>query len=94
MKYAAFSVESMNQLTDYAKQSKANTEALNALVKAHNAVVDQHNILVDVALQQEARANQNYELYVQEYNAHERDKQWFTVEKIFWQALAVIGLAL
>ena len=84
----------MNQLTDYAKQAKANTEGLNLLVTAHNQTIDQHNLMVDIAKQQEARANQNYALYVKEFNAHESDKQWWTLEKIVWQAIAIIGLAL
>ena len=91
---AAFSLSEMNQLTDYAKQAKANTEGLNLLVTAHNQTIDQHNLMVDIAKQQEARANQNYALYVKEFNAHESDKQWWTLEKIVWQAIAIIGLAL
>jgi len=31
---------------------------------------------------------------VKEYNDHEKDKTWWAVEKIFWQALAIIGMAL
>lgn len=75
-------------------QARQNTDGLNQLVVAHNQVIDQANLLVDIAKQQEARANSNYALYVEEFNAHERDKTWWSVEKIFWQALAILGLAL
>jgi hypothetical protein len=91
---AAFSLSEMNQLNDYAKQAKANTEGLNLLVVAHNQTIAQNNLMVDIAKQQEARANDNYALYVREFNAHEQDKTWWAVEKIFWQALAIIGMAL
>lgn len=93
-KMAAFSLSEMNQLNDYAKQAKANTEGLNLLVVAHNQTIAQNNLMVDIAKQQEARANDNYALYVREFNAHEQDKTWWAVEKIFWQALAIIGMAL
>lgn len=84
----------MDQLTAYAIQAKQNTDGLNKLVDAHNQTIEQTNLLVDIAKQQEARANSNYALYVEEFNAHERDKTWWSVEKIFWQALAILGLAL
>lgn len=92
--YAAFNLTQMNQLTDYAKQAKANTEGLNALVQAHNQTIVQHNLVVDLAEQQQARADTNYAMYVKEFNEHERDKTWWSVEKILWQAIAIIGLAL
>jgi len=84
----------MDQLTAYVTQAKQNTEGLNKLVAAHNQTIEQNNLLVDIAKQQEARANSNYALYVEEFNAHERDKTWWSVEKIFWQAIAILGLAL
>jgi len=84
----------MDQLTAYVTQAKQNTEGLNKLVDAHNQTIEQNNLLVDIAKQQEARANSNYALYVEEFNAHERDKTWWSVEKIFWQAIAILGLAL
>lgn len=90
----AFTLTQMNQLNDYAKQAKANTEGLNLLVSAHNQTIAQNNLMVDIAQQQEKRADENYALYVKEFNAHERDKTWWTVEKIIWQAVAIIGLAL
>lgn len=93
-RYAAFDVKGLDQLTDYVEQSKQNTAGLNLLVAAHNQSVEQNNLLIGIAKQQEARANTNYALYVEEFNAHERDKTWWSVEKIFWQALAIIGLAL
>lgn len=92
--YSAFTVTQMDQLTAYVTQAKQNTEGLNKLVDAHNQTIEQNNLLVDIAKQQEARANSNYALYVEEFNAHERDKTWWSVEKIFWQAIAILGLAL
>lgn len=82
------------KLTDYVRQSKANTEGLNLLATAHNQTIQQYNTVVDLALKQEVRANENYALYLKEQEAHERDKTWFAVEKVFWQAIAIIGLAL
>lgn len=82
------------KLTDYVRQSKANTEGLNLLVTAHNNTIQQHNTVVDIALKQEVRANENYALYLKEQQEHERDKTWFAIEKVFWQAIAIIGLAL
>lgn len=84
----------MDALTDFAKQSKKNTEALQTVVETQNATVRQYNMLVDITRQEEERADRNYDLYVREYNAHQSDRRWFEVEKLFWQALAVIGLAL
>ncbi len=92
--YAGFTVSQLDQLTDYAKQAEANTKALNLLADAHNSTIRQHNLMVDIAKQQEARANENYSRYVQEFEAHQSDKQWWAIEKVFWQALAIIGLAL
>ncbi len=91
--YGAFDLNGMNQLNVYAAQAKANTEALHTLVVAHNAVVDQHNLLVTYAKQQENRANENYKLYVEEYNERQNDKRWFTLERVVLQ-LVIIGLAL
>lgn len=91
---AVLDLANTRKLTDYVRQSKANTEGLNLLVAAHNQTIEQHNLVVDVALQQEQRANQNYALYLKEQQDHERDKTWWAVEKVFWQALAIIGLAL
>ena len=93
-KLAAFTLSDMNQLTDYAKQAKANTEGLNLLVVAHNSTIEQTNLMADLAKQQEARANANYALYVNEFNEHQSDKTWWSVEKVLWQAIAIIGLAL
>lgn len=91
--YAGFDLNGMNALNQYAAQAKANTEALNTLVMAHNAVIDQHNLLVKYAKQQENRANENYKLYVEEYNERQNDKRWFTLERLFLQ-LVIVGLAL
>ena len=94
IEYAGFTVTQLDQLTDYTKQSKKNTDGLNLLVTAHNQTIDQYNLMVDIAKQQEARANENYARYTQEFEDHQTDKRWWAVEKIFWQALAIIGLAL
>jgi hypothetical protein len=92
--YAGFTLTQLDQLSDYAKQSKKNTDGLNLLAGAHNQTIDQYNLMVDIAKQQEARANENYARYVQEFDDHQNDKRWWSVEKIFWQAIAIIGLAL
>ncbi|MFA7287199.1 MAG: hypothetical protein WC052_06055 [Patescibacteria group bacterium] len=91
---AVLDLPNTRKLTDYVRQSKANTEGLNLLVAAHNQTIQQHNTVVDIALKQEVRANENYALYLKEQQAHERDKTWFAIEKVFWQAIAIIGLAL
>ena len=92
--YAGFTVSQLDQLTDYAKQAEANTKALNLLADAHNSTIRQYNLMVDIAKQQEARANENHARYVQEFEDHQSDKRWWAIEKVFWQALAIIGLAL
>jgi hypothetical protein len=92
--YAGFTLTQLDQLSDYAKQSKKNTDGLNLLAGAHNQTIEQYNLMVDIAKQQEARANENYARYVQEFDDHQNDKRWWSVEKIFWQAIAIIGLAL
>lgn len=91
---AVLDLNNTRKLTDYVRQSKANTENLNMLVTAHNQTIGQYNTVVDVALKQEVRANENYALYLKEQQEHERDKTWFAIEKVFWQAIAIIGLAL
>lgn len=91
---AVLDLNNTRKLTDYVRQSKANTENLNLLVTAHNNTIQQHNTVVDIALKQEVRANENYALYLKEQQEHERDKTWFAIEKVFWQAIAIIGLAL
>lgn len=91
--YGAFDLSGMNSLNQYAAQAKANTEALNTLVDAHNAVIDQHNLMVTFAKQQETRANDNYRLYVEEYNERQNQKRWFTLERFLLQAV-ILGLAL
>jgi hypothetical protein len=94
VEYAGFTLTQLDQLSDYAKQSKKNTDGLNLLATAHNQTIDQYNLMVDIAKQQEGRANDNYTKYLQEFDDHQNDKRWWAVEKIFWQALAIIGLAL
>lgn len=92
--YMAFDLTGANQLDTYANQAKANTEALKSLSVAHNQTINQYNLMVDIAKQQEARANQNYVNYQNAVEEHDNDKKWWAVEKVFWQALAIIGLAL
>lgn len=92
--YAGFTVSQLDQLTDYTKQAAANTKGLNLLAQAHNQTIEQYNLMVDIAKQQEARANENYARYAQEFEDHQNDQRWWKIEKIFWQALAIVGLAL
>lgn len=92
--YAGFTVTQLDQLTDYVKQAKKNTDGLNLLVKAHNQTIEQYNLMVDVAKQQEARANEYQARWVQEVEDHQTDQRWWQIEKIFWQTLAIVGLAL
>lgn len=92
--WAGFSVTQLDQLSDYAKQASANTKGLNLLTQAHNQTIEQYNLMVDIAKQQEARANEYQARYVQEFEDHQSDRRWWQIEKIFWQTLAIVGLAL
>lgn len=93
-KYGGFDLRSMDALNQYAKQSEANTRALQELVSAHNQLIQQRNLMVDLVKREEERGNMYSTMYTESQNQIAEERRLNFVEKAFLQAIILLGLVL
>ena len=92
--YAVLDAEGMNQLNQFRKAAKQNTEAVSLLIEAQNGLIDQRNLMLQNLRLEESRSNFFAEKYTESENLRREQYDQFQMELLIHKVTLLLFGAL